>query len=102
VVYRIEDDRYVLSLQYRTSSATIHAIEQPHDYAVIVRDTDALTERLMPFATPSAFLGDPYLSDPSCRLSPTCDTIKVELSQAVYNMPSCALTTAEKHSVLKN
>jgi hypothetical protein len=46
VVYRTEDYRYVLSIQYRTSSATIHAIEQPHDYAVIVGDIRALTEEL--------------------------------------------------------
>jgi hypothetical protein len=46
VVYRTEDYRYILSIQYRTSSATIHEIEQPHDYAMIVADTKALTEEL--------------------------------------------------------
>jgi hypothetical protein len=46
VVYRTEDYRYVLSIQYRTSSATIHEIEQPHDYAMIIDDTKALTEEL--------------------------------------------------------
>ena len=39
IVYRTEDNRYVLSIQYRTGAATIHQIEQPHDHAVTVSDT---------------------------------------------------------------
>jgi len=46
MVYRTEDNRYVLSIQYRTGCATIDQIEQPHDYAVMVRDINALTEEL--------------------------------------------------------
>jgi hypothetical protein len=46
IVYRTADNRYVLSIQYRTGAATIHQIEQPHDHAVMVSDTHALTEEL--------------------------------------------------------
>jgi hypothetical protein len=46
VVYRTEDCRYVLSIQYRTSTATTREIEQPHDYAVKVNDINALAEEL--------------------------------------------------------
>jgi hypothetical protein len=46
IVYRTEDNRYVLSIQYRTGCATIDEIEQPHDYAVMVGDINALTEEL--------------------------------------------------------
>jgi hypothetical protein len=46
IVYRTADNRYVLSIQYRTGCATIDRIEQPHDYAVMVSDTQSLTEEL--------------------------------------------------------
>jgi hypothetical protein len=45
-VYRTADNRYVLSIQYRTGCATIHEIEQPHDYAVMVADTNALRDEV--------------------------------------------------------
>jgi hypothetical protein len=46
IVYRTEDNRYVLSIQYRTGAATVDQIEQPHDHAVMVGDINALTEEL--------------------------------------------------------
>jgi hypothetical protein len=46
VVYRTEDYRYVISIQYRTSSATTREIEQPHDYAARVNDANGLAEEL--------------------------------------------------------
>jgi hypothetical protein len=45
-VYQTEDGQYVVSIQYRTPLGDYRTGQRPHDQAVIVADTKALTEEL--------------------------------------------------------
>jgi hypothetical protein len=45
-VYRTKDGQYVVSIQYRTPLGDYRTGHRPHDQAVIVADTKALTEEL--------------------------------------------------------